>query len=112
MDFITCPGYLDGKPGQREALGIPSGTGPVAVVTDLGVYEFVDREMVLTSVHSDAGVTVDQVKAEISWDLKVFPDLKDTIPPTDEELRIFREKVDPNHIWSGGKRTMGRQPEK
>jgi acyl CoA:acetate/3-ketoacid CoA transferase beta subunit len=104
VDFITCPGYLDGKPGQRESVGLPPGTGPVAVVTDLGVYEFVDNEMVLTSVHTDAGVTIEQVKAEVSWDLKVSPNCRETVPPTDEELRIFREQVDPQGIWAGGRR--------
>ncbi|MBN2240120.1 MAG: hypothetical protein JW712_10130 [Dehalococcoidales bacterium] len=104
VDFITCPGYLDGAPGRREELGMLPNTGPVAVITDLGVYEFIDREMVLTSVHTDAGVTLEKVKAEVSWDLKVSPNLKDTVPPTEEEMRIFREQVDTNGMWSGGKR--------
>lgn len=106
VDFITCPGYLDGKPGQREELGLLPNTGPVAVVTDLGVYEFIDREMVLKSVHTDAGVTLDQVKAGVSWDLKVSENLVNTTPPTEEEMRIFREDVDPKHMWVGGKRKM------
>jgi glutaconate CoA-transferase subunit B len=111
VDFITCPGYLDGKPGQREELGMLPDTGPAAVITDLGVYEFVDREMVLKSVHSDAGVTVEKVKEEVSWDLKISPDLEDTVPPTEEDMRIFRDKVDPEHIWVGGRRRMMRRPE-
>ncbi len=106
VDFITCPGYLDGKPGQREEIGLIPGTGPVAVITNLGYYEFEDCEMVLKSVHSGVGVTLEQVKAEVSWDLKVSPDLKDTEPPTEEELRIFREKVDTERIWEGGRRIM------
>ena len=51
VDFITCPGYLEGKPGQREALGINPGTGPGAVVTDLGCYGFENGEMVLKTIH-------------------------------------------------------------
>jgi acyl CoA:acetate/3-ketoacid CoA transferase beta subunit len=27
VDFITCPGYLDGKPGRREETGLRVGTG-------------------------------------------------------------------------------------
>ncbi len=95
VDFNTCPGYLDGKPGQREALGIRPGTGPVAVVSDLGCYEFEGGEMVLKTVHTGCGVTLDKVKEETGWDLKISPDLTDTPPPTAEELRILRETTAP-----------------
>jgi glutaconate CoA-transferase subunit B len=94
VDFITCPGYLDGKPGQREEVGLRPKTGPAAVITNLGIYEFENREMVLKSVHTDIGVTLEKVKAETSWDLKISLDLKDTEPPNEEELRIFREKIE------------------
>jgi glutaconate CoA-transferase subunit B len=103
VDFITCPGYLDGIPGRREALGMRPGTGPAAVITDLGCYGFEKGEMVLQTIHSGCGITLEKAKAEIGWDLKVSSLLKDTLPPTAEELRILREKVDPNHRWSGGK---------
>jgi glutaconate CoA-transferase subunit B len=109
VDFITCPGYLDGRPGQREEAGLRTDTGPSVVITDLGLYTFENREMVLTSVHTSVGVTLDKVKAEVGWDLKISPDLEETAPPTEEELRILREKVDPNKIWVGGKRAPTRR---
>jgi len=106
VDFITCPGFFEGKPGQREALGIPAGTGPAAVITDLGCYEFQNGEMVLKTIHGDCGVTVDKVRAETGWMLKISRDLKNTVPPTDSELRVLHEKVDPTNRWSGGKRAQ------
>ena len=109
VDFITCPGYLDGRPGQREEVGLIPGTGPRMVITNLGIYEFEDREMVLKSVHTHTGVTLEQVKAEVDWDIKISPNLEDTAPPTEEELRILREKVDPGGKWVGGKSAMRRQ---
>src|SRR5580704_1070454 len=36
LDFVTTPGYLTG-PGSREAAGLPPGTGPYRVITDLAV---------------------------------------------------------------------------
>src|SRR6266403_3303100 len=36
LDFLTTPGYLTG-PGAREAAGLPRGTGPHRVITDLAV---------------------------------------------------------------------------
>ena len=105
VDFNTCPGYLDGKPGQREAAGMPAGTGPSMVITDLACYTFEDNEMVVSSIHEGIGVTLEQVKAEVGWDIKVSEDLHATTEPTDEEIRILREKVDPTGMWVGGKRT-------
>ena len=78
----------------RREIGLRPNTGPTAVITNLGIYAFEDREMVLKSVHAGIGVTLDKVKAETSWDLKVSPDLKDTEPPGGEELRVFREKIE------------------
>ncbi len=90
VDFNTCPGYFDGQPGRRESLGIRPGTGPVAVVSDLGCYEFENGEMVLTTVHTGCGVNLDKVKAETGWNLKISPSLKDTPPPTAAELALLR----------------------
>lgn len=100
VDFITSPGYLDGKPGQREKTGLPPNTGPSVVISNLGIYAFQGGEMVLTSIHGDLGVTLDQVKAEVGWDIKIAHNLTDTEPPTEEELRLLREEVDPQRIFA------------
>ena len=104
VDFVTCPGYLDGKPESREKAGMPPGTGPAMVITDLACYTFENGEMVVKSVHSSVGANLKKVKEEVDWDIKVADDLHDTTPPTDEEIRILREEVDPKRIWVGGKR--------
>ncbi len=93
VDFNTCPGFFDGKPDRRKEAGLPSDNGPVAVVTDLATYTFENREMTLKTVHTDCGVTLDKVKEEVGWDIKIADDLTDTEPPTDEELRVYREKI-------------------
>ncbi|KKM10025.1 3-oxoacid CoA-transferase [Clostridiales bacterium PH28_bin88] len=93
-DFITTPGYLTG-PGAREAAGLPPGSGPYKVITDLCVMGY-DREtcrMKVESIHP--GVTREQVQANTGFELLWADDLKVTDPPTEEELRILREEVDP-----------------
>lgn len=95
VDFVTSPGFLDG-PGRREAFGMPGG-GPSAVITNLGCYEFVEGEMTLVSLHP--GCTVDDVRANIGWDVRVADTLAETPAPTDEELRIIREELDPQHLY-------------
>jgi glutaconate CoA-transferase subunit B len=111
VDFNTCPGYLDGQPGQREKAGMRPGTGPAMVITDLACYTFENGEMVVKSVHSGMGATLEKVKTEVGWDIKAAKDLKDTTPPTDEEMKILREKVDPKQMWVGGKRQASKGQE-
>lgn len=95
VDFITGPGYLDGSPGARERAGLPPGTGPRKVITDLGVYGFVDGEMTLESVHARAGVTRDMVRRETGWDLRELPAVPATPEPTAGEIAMLRQRIQP-----------------
>lgn len=96
VDFRTSAGFLGGK-AEREAANL-RGSGPQAVVTDLGILEpDPTGEMVLTALH--AGATAEQAKANTGWDLKCAPNLRQTEPPTAEELRILREELDPQGIY-------------
>jgi glutaconate CoA-transferase, subunit B len=67
------------------------GSGTMVVITDLGVLRLdpEEGELVLTRVHPE--VSVEHVREETGWDLRVSPDLTETEPPTDEELRVLRE---------------------
>lgn len=95
VDFITSPGFVDG-PTTRRRLGMP-GTGPAVVITNLGCYEFVEGEMVLTSLHP--GCSIQQVRDNTGWDVQISPDLGTTAVPKAEELRIIREDLDPTHLF-------------
>jgi len=95
VDFITSPGFVDG-PETRRRLGMPGG-GPTMVITNLGCYEFMDGEMILTSLHP--GSTLEQVRNNTGWDVRVSPSLKITDGPTKEELRIIREELDATHLY-------------
>ena len=96
VDFITSPGYLRGG-REREALGLAG--GPELVITDMGVYRFDDetREMVLVSRHP--GITLQQIRENTGWEVKVAKDLTETPPPTAEEIRIIRQELDPQGIF-------------
>ena len=95
VDFITSPGFIDG-PGARRRLGLTGG-GPAMIITDLGCYEFTDGEMILTSLHP--GCTLEQVRNNTGWHVRVSADPKTTDEPTSEELRIVREELDPAHLY-------------
>ena len=100
LDFITTPGYLTG-PGAREAAGLPPGTGPYRVITDLAVlgYHEHTRRMEVVSLHP--GVSLEQVQKATSFELGVREGLATTTPPTDHELLILREEVDPHRYVIG-----------
>jgi len=94
LDFITTPGFLDGK-GAREAVGLAPGTGPFRVITNLCVLAF-DRQtcrMQVLSLHP--GVERAEVQANTGFDLLWADDLDQTPPPTPEELAVLRKYVDP-----------------
>jgi glutaconate CoA-transferase subunit B len=95
VDFITTPGYLTGK-GAREAAGLPEGTGPYKVITNLCILGYDDDtcRMRIESLHP--GVTVEKVRENCGFELLLADSLEETHPPTDEELRILREEVDPD----------------
>src|SRR5512137_985218 len=95
VDFCTSAGFLGGR-SQREKTGV-RGAGPQAVVTDLGILEPDESgEMVLTQLH--AGATAEQVQQNTGWALRCAPELKDTKPPTEEELALLRD-LDPQRIY-------------
>jgi glutaconate CoA-transferase subunit B len=103
VDFISAPGYLDGKEGSREKKGLLPGTGPTRVVTNLGIYSFREGEMILESIHSKAGVTLEDVRENTGWDIRVSDDMKETEPPSEDELAVLRERVDPEMKFIKGK---------
>ena len=65
------------------------------VVTNLGVLDFEtpDHRMRLRSVHP--GVSVDDVVSATGFDLVVPDDVPESRLPTDDELRLIREVLDP-----------------
>jgi glutaconate CoA-transferase subunit B len=100
IDFITTPGYLDG-PGAREAAGLPQGSGPYKVITDLAIMGFDDKtkRMQVESLHPQ--VTFDQVQAETGFRLLRREQVDVTAEPSDEQLRVLREQVDPRRYIIG-----------
>ncbi|MBA2273877.1 MAG: CoA-transferase subunit beta [Actinobacteria bacterium] len=94
VDFVTSPGHLAGK---RPAEWL--GGGPYVVVTGLGVYRFGDDGvMYLSRMHP--GVTVEQVQANTGWDMRVSPDLVATDPPSELELNLMRNELDPEGVYT------------
>jgi len=96
VDFRTSAGFMNGG-DEREKLGL-RGKGPQAVVTNLGILEPNDNgELILAALHP--GSSVEKVKENTGWDLKVSDTLRLTEPPSSSELRILRDELDPQGIY-------------
>ena len=98
VDFITSPGYLAGGDSRRRS-GLLFG-GVSRVVTTLGLFGFEpgSRRMRLEALHP--GVTVDEVRAQTPFDLRVADRVTTTTAPSEEELAILRA-LDPGRQFLG-----------
>ncbi len=92
-DYITCFGWGEGGADARAKLALP-GKGPVGCLTPLCFMDFHEetKRMRLKSLHP--GVKVDQVIANTGFELILPESIPETDPPTEEELRVLRTRVD------------------
>jgi len=88
LDFVTSVGHADGGDARRR-LGF-SGKGPTAVITDLCIMrpDPVSRELTVAEMHP--GVTREQIQAATGWQIRFADSIRETSPPTRDELTALR----------------------
>jgi glutaconate CoA-transferase subunit B len=107
LDFRSGVGFLNGEgEEERKRRGIIS-PGPRYLVSDLGQFDYAHGRMRLISCHP--GVSVAEVQAQTGFPLEIAPDMTETPPPTQEQVQLLREEIDPLGVrrlecLSGGKR--------
>jgi glutaconate CoA-transferase subunit B len=106
VDFVTSPGQRPTGKSRRE-LGMP-GAGPLKVITDKAILEADQEtgEMVLAALYP--GVQADGVRAGVGWPLASRPRLAAVAPPSETELRLLRDVLDPQRLFlsaTGDQRT-------
>ena len=89
IDFFTSFGHGEGG-NAREKLGLAT-KGPTLLITDLAVWRTdpESREFTVESLHP--GVTREDVQSTCGWTVRYAQDLKETTPPTAEELQVLRD---------------------
>jgi glutaconate CoA-transferase subunit B len=97
VDFVTSPGHY-AKGHSRRELGMP-GAGPTRVVTDKAILESdpVSGELLLAALYP--GVETSEVMDGIGWQLRHKSRLGQVDPPTDRELYLLREVLDPRRLY-------------
>jgi glutaconate CoA-transferase subunit B len=93
VDFMTTPGWLKGGT-SREDYGLPRGTGPYRVITNMGLmdYEPVSKRMRIFA--TNPGYTVKDIQDNCGFELLIADEIQKTPPPTKEELHLLRTEVD------------------
>lgn len=89
LDFLTSSGSI--SPETAKNSGPYVGSGTKAIITDLGIMTPTADTKEFELVKTYPGITIDQVKANTSWDLKIADTVEQEPPPTPEELTILRK---------------------
>jgi glutaconate CoA-transferase subunit B len=92
-DYVSAIGWGAGGADARRRLGLPGG-GPCLCITPLCVMDFHPdaKRLRLRSVHP--GVSAAEVRAQTGFDLGPLDDVPATQPPSAEELRLLRTRID------------------
>ncbi len=95
LDYFTTPGYFDGPTG-RERAGYKQG-GPSCVISDKAIMRFDDKtkEMYLDRFYP--GTTPGEIQECTGFPIDVSR-AQPLAPPTDKELCILRQQVDPQRL--------------
>ena len=97
VDFVTSPGHRS-KGRTRRELGMP-GAGPTRIITDKAILEAdaESGELVLAALYP--GVELDEVRAGVGWKLRCRRPLLPVSPPSERELNLLREVLDPRRVY-------------
>ncbi|MDI6707118.1 MAG: hypothetical protein HPY74_12120 [Firmicutes bacterium] len=97
VDFITTVGYLRGG-NSRSDQGMPM-CSDMRVITNLCVFNFNNEERVLQLESIHAGVTGQDIWNNTGVHVSIPAEVKTTDEPTDEEIYMLRNKIDPERLY-------------
>jgi len=71
--------------------------GPTAVITNLGLMRFDEKTKEMYLAHYYPGTTPQKILENMEFEVDISRATEAT-PPTENELKILREKVDPHKL--------------
>jgi glutaconate CoA-transferase, subunit B len=98
ISFVTSPGYICGGDSRQQA-GLWG--GPSRVITDKAIFGFhpETKQMMLISIHP--GNTLEDVLKTMGFAPVIPQNLPYTDPPTEEQLHLIRDVIDPKRMYMG-----------
>lgn len=96
LAHLTSPGFVNGR--DRRECGL-RGNGPHRIITDMAILGFdsVTHRATLLSAHP--GVSTETVLEQTGFPLEMADEVITTPLPTDEQLRLLREEIDPRGTY-------------
>jgi glutaconate CoA-transferase subunit B len=94
VDFVTTPGWITGGDSRAKA-GLPLDAGPYKIITNMAVMDFEPESKRMRVISVSPGYSFKDIQENCGFELLRASKIVDTKPPTEEELRILREEVDP-----------------
>lgn len=103
LDYRTSPGFCEGGRSRWKKWALP-GDGPAAIITNLAVLKpnLESYEMEIAEVHPFS--TIDEVKENSGYDIKVAKEVKATEVPGEAEIKTIREQLDIGGEFTGWKK--------
>lgn len=97
-NFITSPGYISG-PDERAKAGLYSTKPIIRIITNLAVMESNPDTGRFQISKLLPGVAVEDVMAETGFQPDVAEKIQEVEAPSETELRVLREEVDPQGLY-------------
>ncbi len=94
INFITTPGWLQGG-NSREKSGLPKGAGPYKIITNMAVMDFEPESKRMRIITVNPGYSEKDVQSNCGFELLKAAKITENPPPTEEELHILRDVIDP-----------------
>lgn len=93
---VTFVPQLDFCAGLGHNSARTRGKGPRYLISNLGQFDFASGRMRVTSYHP--GVTIENIQAHTGFPLEISPMVMETALPTDNEINLLRNEIDPLNI--------------
>ncbi|BCQ07079.1 CoA-transferase [Mycobacterium heckeshornense] len=94
VDVVSGIGYDKIDPGNPAFRFV----NVYRVVTNLGVFDFGGPDHTMRALSLHPGVHADDVRQATSFEVHGLSDADETRPPTEDELRLIREVIDPKSL--------------
>lgn len=97
---ITFVPKLDFHSGLGHNEMRTHGSGPQHLISDLGQFDFngSDPECRMRLISYHHGISIERIQAKTGFKFEIAPDVNETELPTEEELHLLRNEIDPLRI--------------
>jgi acyl CoA:acetate/3-ketoacid CoA transferase beta subunit len=87
VDFISGVGIFDrDKSSNKE----------IRIISNLGTFRLDNKTKEMQLITKHPGVNIEEIKENTSFDLMMPKSIEETKPPTEDQIDLIRDKIDPN----------------